>query len=172
LSPTATPGTEAELLAPGAKRHRIAVPTGTRVVGRLLHAKLPMPGIQIAVVQMERAAGHHFIKAVAATTDAAGRFVFDYLPADQDYAIFSVASEGPQPLVLTTKKFKARASGQERDLGDLPLIPALRLAGRVELPPGGVFPDHAKIVLGRDPAWDLISARWRLTAGSNLPACA
>jgi len=151
-------GTQAELLAPGAKRHRVAVPTGTRVVGRLVHVGMRMSGIQIAVVQMDRSAGGHFIKAVAATSDSEGRFAIDYLPADQDYALFSVAGEGPQPLVLTTKKFKAYASGKERDLGDLELIPALRLAGRVELPTGAIFPPHAKIVLSRDPAWDLIAA--------------
>ena len=151
-------GAQIDLLAPGTKRHRLAVPTGTRVVGRLVHVGMRMPGIQIAVVQMDRSAGRHFIKAVAATSDSDGRFAFDYLPADEDYAIFSVAGEGRQPLVLTTKKFKAYASGKERDLGDLELIAALRLAGRVELPAGTIFPPHAKIVLSRDPAWDLIAA--------------
>jgi len=151
-------GIQFELLAPGATRHRLAVPTGTRVVGRLVFGPLPMSGIQIAVVQMDRSAGRHFIKAVAATTDLDGRFDMNYLPADEDYAIFSVAGEGPQPLVLTTKKFKAFASGKERDLGDLKLIASLRLAGRVELPEGTILPPHAKIVLSRDPAWDLISA--------------
>ena len=151
-------GTAVELLSAGAKPHRIEVPTGTRVVGRLLLAGVPIAGIRIAVVQMKRNAGDHFIKAVTATTDLDGTFRFDYLPADQDYAIYSIVGEGPQALVLTTKKFKAYASGKERNLGDLELIEPLRLSGKVELPQGTILPPDSKIVLGREPAWDLVSA--------------
>ena len=84
--------------------------------------------------------------------------MFDYLPADQDYVIFSVVGEGPQKFVITTKKFKVRGNREERDLGTLTAQPALRLAGRVEMPAGQTIPMNAKIVLGRDPAWDLIAA--------------
>jgi hypothetical protein len=106
---------------------------------------------------MDRQAGRHFIKAVGAVTGADGAFAFDHLPADEDYAIFTLVGEGPQPLVLTTKRFKAPGDRQARDLGDLSVAAARRLAGRVEVPPGQALPPDAKIVLGRDPAWDLIA---------------
>ena len=35
----------------------------------------------------------------------------EHLPADQDYAIYTVVEEGPQKFVITTKKFKAYAEG-------------------------------------------------------------
>ena len=58
--------------------------------------------------------------------------------------------------MLKTKRFTAKANGQNRDLGDLELIPAKRLVGRLELPPGQKLPANTKVVLDRDPAWDSV----------------
>jgi hypothetical protein len=151
-------GTKAPLVKPGTDRHRIVVPAGTRVTGRLVQAGKPIKGLRVAVVQLERNAEHHFIKAVGAVSDADGKFAFDYLPANEDYAIFTLLGEGPQKLVLTTKRFKAHGDRAERHLGDLEVIPAQRLAGRVLVPEGQTLPANVKITLGRDPAWDLIAA--------------
>jgi hypothetical protein len=150
-------GTSLALLAPGSHEHRIVVPPGTRVTGRLVRAGSPLPNVRVSVVQLERTAGHHFIKAVGDVTDSDGKFIFDYLPAKERYAIFSVVGEGPQEFVLTTKLFTAAADGQQRDLGALEAIPALRLAGRVEVADGETLPRDCKIMLVREPAWDLIA---------------
>jgi hypothetical protein len=152
-----TAGADFELLAPGTSEHRLSVPTGTKVSGKLINPGGPVAGVRIAVVQMDRSAGRHFIKAVGDTTDAEGRFVFDYLPADEDYAIFALVGEGPQPQVITTKKFRAAAGRKERDLGSLSVIAPLSLAGRVELPAGVSLTPNARLTLGREPAWDLIA---------------
>jgi uncharacterized GH25 family protein len=146
-------GARANLLTPGEDR-RIEVPTGTQVTGRLVQNGKPIAGLRVAVVQADRSTDH-FIKAVADTSDDEGRFSMDNLPADQRYAIFSVAGESAQPLVLTTKRFKAHANRELRDLGDLEVIAPLKLVGRVELPDG--VPVGIKLSLGREPAWDLIS---------------
>lgn len=150
-------GATVQLLTPGPDRHKIVLPAGTKVTGRLVHDGRSAAGLTVAVVQLERTAGHHFIKAVSDVTNADGRFVFDNLPAAEDYAIFSPVGEGPQKLVLTTKRFRAAGNRQSRDLGDLPVRPPLRLAGRLELPAGRAVPPNTKITLGRDPAWDLIA---------------
>jgi hypothetical protein len=144
-------------LAPGFVEHEIEIPAGTRVTGRLLRDGQPLAGVRLAVVQEDRSSDHHFIKAVGDTTNADGRFAFDHLPADESYVIFSVVGEGPQRQVVTTKRFKAFANGRERDLGDLTAIPAIRLAGRLELSAGTKLPPNTKISLGREPAWDLIA---------------
>ena len=60
--------------------------------------------------------------------------------------------------MLKTKRFTAKGNQQNRDFGDLEMIPAKRLAGRIELPAGQALPPHATIALDRDPAWDLVSA--------------
>jgi hypothetical protein len=150
-------GASLALLKPGPQRHRIVVPAGTRVTGRLVQDGKPVSGLRIAVVQLERAAGHHFIKAVGAVTDKDGKFVFDHLPASEDYAIFTVVEEGPQKLVLTTKRFKAVEDRQERNVGDLAVVAPKRVVGRVEGDPGQTLPAETRVMLGRDPVWDLIA---------------
>lgn len=145
-------------LKPGRERHRVVVPWGTRVSGRLVHAGQPVAGQRVAVVQMNRMAGHHFIKAVGDVTGADGKFVISHLPADEQYAIFSPVGEGPQKLVMTTKKFTASGNREARDLGDLELITPVRLAGRIEMPGGQPLPPNTRVAIDRDPAWDLIAA--------------
>lgn len=150
-------GTQVALLAPRAGPHNVVIPTGARVTGQLQFEGKPAADVRVAVVQLDRNAGGFFIKAVSATSDAKGRFEFNCLPANQKYAIFSVVGEAPQKLVLTTKKFAVPADHKERDLGTLALVPALHLRGKFQLAPDQTMPDSAKLTVGRDPAWDLIS---------------
>jgi hypothetical protein len=151
-------GTSSPLLAPGSKPHTITLPLGARVTGRLLDDSKPVAGIQIAIVQLDRNAGTHFIKAVGATTDDAGRFVFENLPASQKYAIFSsVSSNSPTSAVLATRTLMVPADGASIDIGILPALPPMRLSGRVIFPDGARVPPQSKVSLGRDPAWDLIA---------------
>jgi hypothetical protein len=144
-------------LAPGPKQHKLVIPSGTRITGRLVHNGMPVSGISIAVVQVDRSANHLFIKAVGDVTNSEGKFTFDQLPANEDYAIFTLVGDGPQKQVISTKRFKAASDRQQRDLGDLQLISPLRIAGRVELLPGQSIPPNAKLTISRNPAWDLIA---------------
>lgn len=150
-------GMSVRLLKPGIEEERLVVPAGARVTGRLVHDGKPMAGLRVAVVQMDRGYGTHFVKAVGAVTDKNGKFEMARLPASQSYAIFTVVEEGPQKFVITTKKFKAFADREERDLGDLAVIAPKRIVGRLELPAGVSLPADTKITLGREPAWDLIA---------------
>jgi hypothetical protein len=149
-------GATAQLLAPGGEEHRVVVPTGTRVRGRIEYLGQPVAGLGVAVVQLRRDTDNHFIAAVHATTDVLGEFVFEYLPPDQPYAIFTTISDNKTGIVITTKKFNAYGNHKERDLGKLRAIHGLRLSGRVELPPGQPVPPNIKLALGREPAWDLV----------------
>jgi uncharacterized GH25 family protein len=159
LSITATgyAGTDARLLTPGPREHRITVPSGTSVRGQIVHKGRPLEGIHVAVVQADRGAGNHFIKAVAAVTGRDGTFQISALPADQDYVVFSAIGgrTGPE-LVLTTKQFGAKLDGEVRDIGPLEVQEGHTLSGRVEMHDGSPLPKGIKMILGRDPAWDLI----------------
>jgi hypothetical protein len=151
-------GTSAPLLAPGAMPHTITVPLGARVTGRLLDAGKPAAGVQVAVVQLERGAFGHFIKAVGSTTGNSGDFAFEHLPASQRYALFSnVSSNPPSSPVVETRTFTVPADGDSRDLGTLPARAPLSLSGRIVMPDGAKVSPEARVSLGRDPAWDLIA---------------
>ena len=150
-------GTSAELLAPGPEEHAIVLPRGARVTGSLVDGTGPVVGVKVAVVQLDRSARAHFIKAVGATTDASGRFTFDSLPADQGYAIFSHVPGNPETSpVLATKRFRVPGDGATRDLGPLEVIPPLSLGGRLVMPDDAPVPPETRLALGRDPAWDLV----------------
>jgi hypothetical protein len=153
-------GFEKSLLEPGKEEIELTIPTGTRVTGRLVDGGEPVAGLGIAVVQLNRDAAHHFIKAVACTTDEAGRFDFNYLPANERYAIFTLVGYGStanRDRVLSTKLFSAKGNNETRDLGDLSVLPAVHIRGRLEFPAGVRPPADAKLMLDRDPAWDLIA---------------
>jgi uncharacterized GH25 family protein len=150
-------GADVVLLKTGAEVKQLVIPRGTQVVGQLSHDGQPLANQLVAVAQIDRGMGHHFIKAVQAVTDSEGRFSFNHLPAAEAYAIFSPVGPGPMPMVLTTKRFTALADEQMRDLGTLDVVSALRLHGQLELPEGQSAPAHAKLSVERDPAWDLVS---------------
>ncbi len=153
-------GIAVRLLEPGADEREITIPTGTRVTGRLVYQGRPIEGLRIAVVQLERSGERLFIKAVPDATDKSGRFNFNYLPANERYAIYTLVGDGAtenRDLVLSTKLFTAKDNNVSRDLGDLEVQPAVHLRGRVELGDGVFLPADTKLVISRDPAWDLIA---------------
>jgi protocatechuate 3,4-dioxygenase beta subunit len=168
-------GTTTELTPVGGAQQRIVVPAGGRVTGTLVDAAGALQAnCQIAVVQLNRRAGSHFIQAVAATTDAAGRFELRALPADQEYAVFSPVGQGAgNGRVVATRRFAVGASGSTRDVGKLALQSGITFAGRLATPAGVELPGGVKLSLDRNPAWDLIEipvdrdGRFELT---GLPA--
>ena len=148
--------TTEDILVPG-KLHRLTIPTGTSVSGQVLNDGLPLSGFTVAVVQVNRLLPSHFIASVAAETGVDGRFEFAHLPSDQPYVIYSLVGDGTADFVLPTTSFSAGASGAHVNLGELSLIPALRLSGRIDIPTGTQLPEDARLVVQRDPAWDLVS---------------
>lgn len=145
-----------DLVEAGDHDVELVVPRGANVEGTLNRGGEPLPGAQIAVVQTDRSASGHFIKAVMAETDAAGRFAMRNLPADQEYAVFTPVGSGAQVSVVSTKRFHVPASGETRDLGVLEVRSGLHFSGRLETREGEILPSEVKMLLGRDPAWDLI----------------
>ena len=145
-----------DLIQAGDHDVELVVPRGVNVEGSLQRDGEPLAGAQLAIVQSDRSASHHFIKAVMAKTDALGRFSMRNVPADQEYAVFTPVGTGSQEWVLATKRFQVPRSGETRDLGTLEVEPGLRLAGRLSAREGAELPSKLKMSLGRDPAWDLI----------------
>lgn len=150
-------GTQVALVKPGPDEHRIIVPIGASITGTIAFAAKPVAGLRIAVVQETRTTGTHFIKAVEAVTDAEGRFAFAHLPANQPYVIYTPVMGNVSGFVLSVKRFGVPDDGASRDLGTLNAMQALHLNGRIQLPKEMPVPKKAKLSLGRDPAWDLIS---------------
>ena len=152
------------LMRPGAEPVEIEMREGARVEGRLVENGTPVAGMSIAVVQLDRGSSDDsiFVKAVGDVTDQDGRFEFRNLPPDQRYCIYSVVGEANRARaktarVLTVKKFNVPASGEVRDLGELEVAKSVSIRGQIKNVDGKPLPKKLKLLLGRDPAWDLIA---------------
>lgn len=152
-------GLTAQKLAPGSELHQLQVPTGTSTKGRVLHDGRPATNQPVAVVQMYRSGGIHFIESVLCTSDANGVFAFQYLPANEPYVIFTPRDVASTGLTMQTTRFQAGSDDTVIDLGDIALASGLRLAGRLVTPDGEPPLVGVEIVFGRKPAWDLLSTK-------------
>lgn len=152
---------QTDLLQPGLKATEIKMDEGAAVTGKLVNAGRPVANMSIAVVQVNRNVDNGiFIAAVTSVTDMDGSFEFKNLPPGQKYAIFSVVGDARRTttdLILTTKTFTVPASGQSRDLGRLSVSQPVSISGKVVRVDGEPISSSTKLILGRDPAWDLIS---------------
>ncbi|WP_442483700.1 hypothetical protein [Aeoliella sp. SH292] len=156
-------GEQLDLVPPGGDPITIEMRTGASVTGRLTHEGQPVAGMSIAVAQLDRGVSDDiFIAAVGDVTDDDGRFEFHYLPPDQRYCIYSLAGDAKRtesPYVLTTKTFTAPATDQSRDLGELEVAEPRSIRGRVVRVDGEPLPENLRLSFGREPAWDLVSAK-------------
>ncbi len=152
-------GLTTEKLAPGNDVHELQVPTGASVKGRVVPEGRPAANQPVAVVQMYRTSGTHFIQSVLCTSDSHGVFEFHNLPVDEPYVVFTPRGVPATGLTLRTSRFQAGADDGMIDLGDIALEPGLRLAGRLITPAGSPPLAGIEIVFGRRPAWDLLSVK-------------
>jgi len=141
-------------LAPGGQEHTLRVPIGASVSVRIERDGVPIPDLQLAVVQTHRACGRHFVKDVPAVTDADGVARFEHLPPDEQYALFSL-NNPPQDLVITTTLFKAPGDAKARDLGTIAAAEAKKLSGKVTVEGSGTIPADAKVSLSQPRCWGL-----------------
>lgn len=154
-------GEQLALIEPGGEPLQIEVRDGANVIGRLTREGKPVPGMSIAVVQLERGTSDGiFIAAVGDVTDDNGRFQFRHLPPDQRYCIYSLAGDAKRSEsshILTTKTFSVPATGETRDLGTLEVQLPCTIRGKLQRVDGLPLPQSLKLSFGRDPAWDLIA---------------
>lgn len=152
-------GAIVELLAPGNEIHKITVPSGTAVTGRIEFAGKACPGMPIAVAQVNR--GHlarpHLGK-VLATTKEDGSFHFEALPSEEPYAIFSPAESGWKGPVTATRLFMAKEDGATRELGTLEATSGLSFGGQIRMADGQAVPQGTRLVLSRMPFLGSIQA--------------
>lgn len=159
--------------------HKIELPTGTRLTGKLTANGKPAGNFTVAVVQVDQivltATGivdftrtfstapasfevlikPKFISAVVATTDGEGKFIFENLPEDQHYAIYSPYESTGSKWSIRTSYFKAKGNDQTFDLGVVPLVQTVTLAGKVVIPEGETLARET-LLLKHSPAFNSI----------------
>lgn len=140
-------------LAGGMERHDLTVTPGASLRGRVLWNGQPLAGVSVGVSGVQRDIlrylGHYEI-----ATDARGNFNFLNLPPDGDFQIYtlmsSVAEHGAAPI----HQIHTGKDGESTEAGDLLVLPAHRLAGRVVLADGQPVPPKTRLLISREDAWD------------------
>jgi hypothetical protein len=127
------------------------------VAGRLTYEGKPVKRRAVGIVQRDRSAGH-FVGETTLATDDEGGFLFANLQPNERYVLYSLCDASQDLPVLKTRSMETGSDGDATQLGELPLMPALTLAGRVAFPVGAKVPPGAKLRVSRDPAWDWCEA--------------
>jgi Carboxypeptidase regulatory-like domain/Dioxygenase len=147
-------------LASGTERHTLAVSEGATIRGRFLHSGKPVPNAEVGLIARKRGWGANLVLVgyplpeIRIGTNNDGTFAITNVPPAVDWYLYgkmeSVAARGGAPIIECTTK----SDGEEVDVGDLSIMPAFYLRGRVVLSDGKPVPAGMRVTVGSDRAFD------------------
>lgn len=141
----------------GPKRHTFTVTEGAALTGRVLSNGKPLKGVALGMVSQDRSPDKFTGDFVIGTMDD-GRFLFSNLPEDRQYYFYGIMSSFTNHGALTARLVKAGHNGSTKELGDLSVVPGVRLAGQVKLADGSALPPHTRLSVSGEAAWDVLVA--------------
>jgi hypothetical protein len=139
-------------LAGGIIRHHLTLTEGAAVTGRVVQNGQPLAGVSVGIVPTNRR--QNFTGHYEAGTDAEGRFVFVNLPPGLEYALYGIMRTLKSFGAIMPSRILTGGDGSRVQAGDLTVVPAHRLAGRVVLDDGQPIPDKAQMAIGPKDTWD------------------
>lgn len=135
--------------------HDLVMTEGAHLRGRVLLDGRPLAGVSVGISGADRDArvyrGHFEVG-----TDSRGNFNFVNVPPDTDYQLYTLMDSMDHRGVVPARRIHAGADGESLDIGDLAVVPAHRIAGRVVLADGGTVPPKTRLFVGREDAWDSV----------------
>jgi protocatechuate 3,4-dioxygenase beta subunit len=147
-------------LATGTERHSITVTDGALIRGRLVQDGKAVPNAEVGLVARQRGWAANLklvgypLPEVRIGTNEDGTFAITNVPPGVEWYVYgkmeSLAARGGAPVVECATK----RDGEEIDLGDLSIAPALRLRGKVVLSDGEPIPAGMRITITSDRAFD------------------
>lgn len=147
-------------LASGTERHTLAVGDGATIRGRLVQDGKPVPNAEIGLMARQHGWGANLkllgypLPEIRIGTNDDGTFAITNVPPGVDWYLYgkmgSLATRGGAPIVEYTTK----SDGEEIDVGDLSVMPAFHLSGRVVLSDGKPMHAGMRITISSDRAFD------------------
>lgn len=141
-------------LKSGTKPHDLTLTEGATVSGRLVKDGKPLSGIEVGLCGVDREAGK-FIGDFTVATERDGRFMFVNIPPNTDCFIYgkmqSLASQGSVP----ARRLRTGGDGAVQSIGDLKVVTASNVSGRVMLSDGKPVPPDTQVMLTRKETWDV-----------------
>ncbi|MBL9137920.1 MAG: hypothetical protein JNK85_18790 [Verrucomicrobiales bacterium] len=129
--------------------------TGVRVSGRVIAGTTPVTNVIIGIAGASRRAGE-WMGSFNAMTDAHGEFTVANLPANLEYFVYGMMDSFRDRGAVVTRKFRLGVDGSESNVGELKVVNAHRVAGRIRLSNGGKVPARTRLWFAREEAWDAI----------------
>jgi len=141
------------LLQTGQQVHELQLKEGVVVTGTLLGENGPVGGATIGLVQSDRSAGK-FVGEYQIGTDQRGRFQFDNVVPNTEFYVYTKMQDAGRVGFSRVKRVMLGDDGSQHEVGQLRLLPAHRLAGRVMLTDNQPIPKGTRLLVSREYAWD------------------
>jgi hypothetical protein len=126
---------------------------GVAVTGTVECNGKPVKGVEVGVTTVDRTCGQ-FLRYDELATDKDGFFLVPNVTPDREFVLYAKMESLRGQGTLSTKKFNSGKTGTEKKLGQLPVRPGHKVAGRVVLSDGKPVPANTRLFLGREDAWD------------------
>ena len=139
----------------GPSRHTLAITEGAALSGRVLKDGKPLKGVAVGVVSKDRSIENFTGDFVIGTMDD-GRFLFSNLPPGRAYYFYGIMSSFTNSGALPTAPVVLAGDGSTHQLGDVNVVPGLRLAGQVRLADGAPLPPYTRLSVSGEQAWDVL----------------
>ena len=137
----------------GGERETITLDRGVTVTGVVQKDGQPLGGVELGFKQQDPAAETYVGDRTVGTTSD-GRFTFVNVPANDACFLYGLVASFKAHGSLSSRPVKTGAPETTVDVGVLALEPGLRFAGHIQLSGGTLMPSGAKLLLGRESAWD------------------
>jgi len=131
----------------------VAVSAGSTLRGRVLKEGQPLAGVRVGVSGSNRSlevyAGQY-----EARTGSDGVFAFEHLPPNIAWSFYGMTDSLKSYGALPPRIAQSAGEGETNDLGDLTVVPGLRLAGKIQTRHGEPLPENLKVRLSFNNSWD------------------
>lgn len=128
---------------------------GVTVSGQIISNGKPLKGVSVGASSTERQCGI-FLDCDTTATDGNGYFHLFNVPPAQEFSIYATMNSLAGNGALPSKTLTTGESGAVHDLGQLEVVPAFRIAGRIVLSDGKPIPARTRMLLGREKTQDLL----------------
>jgi hypothetical protein len=147
----------------GLDRHTLTVTEGATLRGRLVQYGKPVSNAQIGLIARKHGWASNLVLVgyplpeIRIGTNDDGTFAISNVPPGVDWYLYgkmeSLAARGGSPIVEVATK------GDRVDInaGDLSLVPAFHLRGKIILSDGKPIPAGMRVIVGSDCAFDTVS---------------
>jgi RNA polymerase sigma factor (sigma-70 family) len=112
---------------------------GATVTGRVLRNGKPVAGVPMSIHQLARGMDN-YLGSLTAKTDAEGRFRIEHAYTEQEFRAYTATASLADHGAINPVTVKTGGDGTSVDLGDLKVLPGLKIAGRVVFSDGKAVP--------------------------------